>query len=904
MTTAQDDAIASLMEELGRKQGYVISQNNERAINQDSTAIGTGSDEDDRGRMNGSSSNPLLNHVQRIQGSSRLRPELDGYPTNNFLAGSHSIWNPLVAGDDPSCGTSRRPSNNVVVNTLPTNPLVEVIRRRVYEKFRHEAQILIRDFQDHKWTNSSHRMTKTAVSMKLTIPSMLEKWHMDSKLHERCHIDKNVTAATGMVNKEHPTVSSNGRRNLTVMTSTVQIAHDRQRLVNQNMSVYDPILLSKAAPPLFMSVLRPEVQKAWRVALQKANDGSTGFSGNNNHPSHLPPKFEKEAKQLQGALYRLVCEAMDSFERQLQISAHQESVQSDNSHRSLRKQPKIVIPPCLGGGNNSESPHHPSLVQVTFSGVSFRLRRAYMEKLQRLYDRSRYSRSNDDDVDRCPSFAEALFCLLCRYDTIQGAGLQAGVPGAVMDVLLREFDCRFECFASPLNCRYDRFGSAFEDIDAWFGSVGSFFDVFKAENVKQGTRFGDVTFDNIDDNDDGDDEYDDGQMEPRCYQANPPFCDGLILQLNDRIEKLLSTPPPLQTLCPGSRRRRRRRHERPVMFIVFVPAWRNAPCYQALLANSRLQHHLLLRQGHHWYTEGTQHRRRDSFRVASFDTSVLFYQNDAARAKWNLIDNDDDDSGGGGSNRYVTIVMDELRRAFSDDPGHMNKEETDTHHNIIAGTSSSRSRGSSHTTGSISSKQDPSKKHGKNVVAVTENEGSFKGRATTKNECTDKEDTIPIRERSTKDSSISNQKPTKKLASQDNNQGHRESESSENKNERKRKYSGNNPPVPTAKRRTIIWNEIDEGRSQLELLKSMGLSSLSTTATLSIDHPPGDGCRQQVGRRIAIQKDGGNGTGTRKVQSKTTAKKQTTTTTDIPVQSRHHGGSIPHKKNRKRRGEK
>lgn len=73
------------------------------------------------------------------------------------------------------------------------------------------------------------------------------------------------------------------------------------------------------------------------------------------------------------------------------------------------------------------------------------------------------------------------------------------------EVLLRHFDCRFECFASPLNSRcvrshdppppslpsplttalmlvllfhirYGRFCSAFADVDMAFGSIGSLFD--------------------------------------------------------------------------------------------------------------------------------------------------------------------------------------------------------------------------------------------------------------------------------------------------------------------------------------------------------------------------------------------------------------------------------------------
>eukprot|EP00536_Pseudo-nitzschia_multiseries_P006786 jgi/Psemu1/239661/estExt_Genewise1.C_1490002 len=197
------------------------------------------------------------------------------------------------------------------------------------------------------------------------------------------------------------------------------------------------------------------------------------------------------------------------------------------------------------------------------------------------------------------SFEEALFCLLCRYDMIQGAGLQAGVPGAIMDVLLHRFDCRMECFASPMNCRYDRFASAFIDVDAPFGSQGSFFELsFSPEDGEGGH---------------GNENYSDSN-------ANPPFCEGLILQLSDKIQRILSPKP----------------NQRPIMIVVFVPAWRESKCYQALLANECLTQHLLLKKGEHWYSEGTQHRRKDSFRVASFDTSILFYQNESAKKLWNV----------------------------------------------------------------------------------------------------------------------------------------------------------------------------------------------------------------------------------------------------------------------------
>jgi hypothetical protein len=196
---------------------------------------------------------------------------------------------------------------------------------------------------------------------------------------------------------------------------------------------------------------------------------------------------------------------------------------------------------------------------------------------------------------------------------LQGAGLQAGVPGKIMDVLLERLDCRMECFASPLNCRYQNYASAFPDVDGCFGSVGNFFQLDFSEGG--------------------------------CYQANPPFCEGLIAQMNDTIRKWLHTTTTTS---------------RPLMFVVFVPAWKESVAYQQLLENGFLTKHLLLEQGKHWYTEGTQHRRKGSFRVASFDTSIFFYQNDAAKSKWTI-----DDS-----------LLEQLKEAFCQDPGVMEKSIT------------------------------------------------------------------------------------------------------------------------------------------------------------------------------------------------------------------------------------
>lgn len=590
-----DDMIASLMQEMGQQQGY-----------QDENSVAPT-------QANGSDNIESQRNFRR-----RQIQELSAYPDNTYKAGSQSIWNPLAMGE---CGSSRttmkQQRSRTAAFLLPTNPRIEVTRRRVFEKFRQEVQILLQEFQTKNLSflssvpgdSSSFSKNKN----KLPIPSMIEKWHMDAKLEER----------NSLLTKTIPITKGDSEYTLTPLSLTSDILRERARRKQQGKPIYDPILLNKNAPQIFVNtILKPQVQKFW----QQVRSGTS-----QNSP--MPPKFNKKAQQVEKGLYRLICEAVDSFESQLLQCAREESTRSTATKKNRRgshsanKRPKI----SLGQGEDDDS-SVASMVRVTFSGVTLKLHRAYLEKLQRLYDRTEDRRERGKDAENISSsfhylaFDEALFCLLCRYDMIQGAGLQAGVPGAIMDVLLGRFDCRMECFASPFNCRYDCFASAFEDVDTPFGSRGSFFELPAMSD---------------DDNSQSIASIETGI----CFEANPPFCDGLILQLDQKITDVL-----LQE------------RKTPIMFAVFVPAWRDSDCYKALLANQCLTKHILLKQGEHWYAEGTQHRRKESFRVASFDTSILFYQNAAAQNLWNLQKDDNP-------------VFSELKEAFGQNPGDMQKEE-------------------------------------------------------------------------------------------------------------------------------------------------------------------------------------------------------------------------------------
>lgn len=75
-------------------------------------------------------------------------------------------------------------------------------------------------------------------------------------------------------------------------------------------------------------------------------------------------------------------------------------------------------------------------------------------------------------------FLPRVWCLLKRYKTFfgcgqnEGQGTQGALPVSVFECLNRMFGVSFECFASPLNCYFKQYCSAFPDTDSCFGSRG------------------------------------------------------------------------------------------------------------------------------------------------------------------------------------------------------------------------------------------------------------------------------------------------------------------------------------------------------------------------------------------------------------------------------------------------
>uniref|UniRef100_A0A3Q1JUZ8 PCIF1 WW domain-containing protein n=1 Tax=Anabas testudineus TaxID=64144 RepID=A0A3Q1JUZ8_ANATE len=219
------------------------------------------------------------------------------------------------------------------------------------------------------------------------------------------------------------------------------------------------------------------------------------------------------------------------------------------------------------------SPPQSRLVYCYPVRLMVKVNRGHFSKLELLY---RYSCIDDPRFEK---FLSRVWCLLKRYQVMfgnganEGTGLQGALPVSVFEALNRQFGVSFECFASPLNCFFKQFCSAFPDTDGFFGSRGPFLSFCPVSG---------------------------------SFEANPPFCEELMDSMVTHFEELLD------------------QSSEPLSFIVFVPEWRDPVTPLSIPAYE------------HEYRSGSQHicKRDEMYYRAVHGTAVLFLQNDAGFSKW------------------------------------------------------------------------------------------------------------------------------------------------------------------------------------------------------------------------------------------------------------------------------
>jgi phosphorylated CTD-interacting factor 1 len=187
------------------------------------------------------------------------------------------------------------------------------------------------------------------------------------------------------------------------------------------------------------------------------------------------------------------------------------------------------------------------------------------------------------------AFRARLFALLLRYKSIGGYGFQASVGPRAHAFMRDHLDVQCECFASPLNAYHFAHHSAFPDVDAPFGSRGSFFH----PRVPLPSR--------------------------GFYQANPPFVGATMLAMVDRMELAL---------------READARDHPLAFVAFVPGWRDEPMWDRLRRSPFVVRRFVVAAADHAYADGAAHQRKrsEAFRASTYDTGVFALMSRRARA--------------------------------------------------------------------------------------------------------------------------------------------------------------------------------------------------------------------------------------------------------------------------------
>lgn len=231
----------------------------------------------------------------------------------------------------------------------------------------------------------------------------------------------------------------------------------------------------------------------------------------------------------------------------------------------------------LGRGKIPKFIREDDFIILKAGSFSAKVTKAHYEKLK-LMSKIRLGYDFNEE-----QFLADAFCVLVRYGALLGSGLQAACPAQAFDVLARDFGVSWECFASPLNAHWPNYCSAFYDVDAAFGSVGSFFDFYPTEG---------------------------------CFQANPPFEPQLVDETVRHMLHLLDNA------------------KGPLMFIFLIPSWKHAGEFEKLKSCSYLSHMLQLKEMEHVYFSGSQHRDTQLYRLASFNATLYFLQNSEAHIQY------------------------------------------------------------------------------------------------------------------------------------------------------------------------------------------------------------------------------------------------------------------------------
>ena len=257
--------------------------------------------------------------------------------------------------------------------------------------------------------------------------------------------------------------------------------------------------------------------------------------------------------------------------------------------------------------STDEEVHHINDNRKSSSGNKHQKKDQIMTKINSLSDKDRIQ------------FLNLLYCCLARYEGLKGAGYQCAVPPIAFKAAATQLGLgtTIECFASPFNCHYRHYCSAFSDLESpRLGSLGSFFS----------SKF---------------------QPIEGSFEVNPPFVPEIMNEMSTKLHQLLENP---NAKC--------------LSFLIVVPAWGSVGiqfCHD-LESSTCCRAKSRILASDHVYCDGSQHNllvvnkkrstsmanekqrgRQDEeglggqgppVRPSSWDTAVILLQNDLGAKEW------------------------------------------------------------------------------------------------------------------------------------------------------------------------------------------------------------------------------------------------------------------------------
>jgi hypothetical protein len=88
-----------------------------------------------------------------------------------------------------------------------------------------------------------------------------------------------------------------------------------------------------------------------------------------------------------------------------------------------------------------------------------------------------YEKLKKNYKDKEDLMDELILIILFRYQLLGSNNHQLGVKSDIMKQMNEDYNLNYECFASAINCTFSHFCSVYYDIEKYFGSFGSFFNL-------------------------------------------------------------------------------------------------------------------------------------------------------------------------------------------------------------------------------------------------------------------------------------------------------------------------------------------------------------------------------------------------------------------------------------------